>query len=77
MLTAILRSLRTGVVTERYPAQPQQPPTRFRGAPQIRPGVASVEIGREFELSARSRESLVLEMDRGPTTAPLSYLPCA
>lgn len=38
MLTALLRSLRTGVVTTRYPATPAQPPPRFRGAPHIRSG---------------------------------------
>lgn len=38
MLTALVRSLRTGVVTTRYPAEPAQPPARFRGAPQIRSG---------------------------------------
>jgi Ni,Fe-hydrogenase III small subunit/formate hydrogenlyase subunit 6/NADH:ubiquinone oxidoreductase subunit I len=38
MLSALLRNLRTGVVTIRYPAQPAQPPDRFRGPPQIRLG---------------------------------------
>ncbi len=38
MLTAILRSLRTGVVTERYPERPARIPERFRGAPQVRSG---------------------------------------
>jgi Ni,Fe-hydrogenase III small subunit len=38
MLTAILRSLRTGVVTIRYPERPAQAPERFRGAPLPRPG---------------------------------------
>ena len=38
MLAAMLRSLRTGVVTIRYPAQAAQPPARFRGAPQFTPG---------------------------------------
>jgi Ni,Fe-hydrogenase III small subunit len=40
MLTAILRSLRTGVVTVRYPERPAQVPERFRGAPLVRPGSA-------------------------------------
>jgi len=40
MLTAILRSLRTGVVTIRYPDQSAHPPARFRGAPAVRPGSA-------------------------------------
>jgi Ni,Fe-hydrogenase III small subunit len=40
MLTAILRSLRTGVVTIRYPEDPAHPPERFRGAPAVRPGSA-------------------------------------
>ena len=35
MLTALLRSLRTGVVTIR---EPMEPPPRFRGAPRVRPG---------------------------------------
>jgi len=34
MLTALLRSLRTGVVTIRYPAEPAAVPERFRGAPR-------------------------------------------
>jgi Ni,Fe-hydrogenase III small subunit/formate hydrogenlyase subunit 6/NADH:ubiquinone oxidoreductase subunit I len=38
MLTAILRSLRTGVVTIRYPAEAAQVPERFRGAPGARVG---------------------------------------
>jgi len=38
MLTAILRSLRTGVVTIRYPEGPARIPERFRGAPLPRPG---------------------------------------
>ena len=38
MLRAIVQSLRTGVVTSRYPADPAHPPARFRGAPQVRPG---------------------------------------
>ncbi len=40
MLTAILKSLRTGVVTVRYPEDPAHPPERFRGAPVVRPGSA-------------------------------------
>lgn len=38
MLTAILRSLRTGVVTIRYPEEPARVPERHRGAPLVRPG---------------------------------------
>ncbi len=38
MLTALLRSLRTGVVTIRYPEEPARVPERFRGAPGPRPG---------------------------------------
>ena len=106
MLAAILRSLRTGVVTTRYPEQPSEPPPRFRGAPRIRPGAAfetlappsvcptgaisvsdsgysidigrcvfcgqcvrdspdsAIEMGREFELSARDRRSLIVEVER-------------
>ncbi len=109
MLTAIMRSLRTGVVTIRYPAQPAQVPERFRGAPLPRPGSTfdalpppsvcpagaiaggdgesryavdlgrcvfcgrcaecsppgALEHGREVELAARSRESLVVDVERG------------
>jgi Ni,Fe-hydrogenase III small subunit/NAD-dependent dihydropyrimidine dehydrogenase PreA subunit len=108
MLRAIVQSLRTGVVTSRYPAQSAQPPARFRGAPQVRPGslidalpppsvcptgaitggpresryaidlarclfcgrcaqdspAAAIEIGREVELAARSRERLVIQVER-------------
>ena len=46
MLKAILRSLRTGVVTIHYPAQLAQPPARFRGAPQVRPAVRSTRSSR-------------------------------
>jgi len=38
MLTAILRSLRTGIVTISYPDGPARIPERFRGAPRVRPG---------------------------------------
>ena len=108
MLRAILQSLRTGVVTTHYPAQGAQPPARFRGAPQVRPGSAfdalpppsvcpsgaitggagdsryaidlarclfcgrcaegsyeaAIEMGREVELAARSRERLVIQVER-------------
>ncbi len=40
MLTAILRSLRTGVVTIGYPDRPARVPDRFRGAPGVRPGAS-------------------------------------
>ncbi len=40
MLRAILRSLRAGVVTTRYPREPAPVPERFRGAPRLRPGAA-------------------------------------
>ncbi len=106
MLTALLRSLRTGVVTIRYPEEPARIPERFRGVPRPRPGSAfdalapasvcpsgaidggagqpryaidlarcvqcgrcaegsaggAIEIGREIELAARSRKSLVVEI---------------
>ena len=38
MLTALLRSLRTGVVTIRYPEEPARVPERYRGAPRPRAG---------------------------------------
>ncbi len=38
MLKAILRSLRDGVVTVRYPERPARVPERFRGAPRVRAG---------------------------------------
>jgi Ni,Fe-hydrogenase III small subunit/formate hydrogenlyase subunit 6/NADH:ubiquinone oxidoreductase subunit I len=40
MLTAIQRTLRTGIVTVRYPDEPADPPARFRGAPGIAAGSA-------------------------------------
>jgi Ni,Fe-hydrogenase III small subunit/formate hydrogenlyase subunit 6/NADH:ubiquinone oxidoreductase subunit I len=40
MLRAILKSIRTGVVTLHYPERPAQIPERFRGAPRVRPGSA-------------------------------------
>ncbi len=107
MLTAILRSLRTGVVTIRYPDQPARVPERFRGAPGVRPGAppealpppsvcpsgaisaseaprryaidlarclfcgrcaegspaSAIELGRQVELAARRRQSLVVEVE--------------
>ena len=47
MLTAILRSLRTGVVTIRYPEDPARPPERFRGAPAVRPGSLLADLPPE------------------------------
>ena len=38
MLRIIMNALRTGVVTTRYPAEPNVPPDRFRGMPVLRPG---------------------------------------
>jgi Ni,Fe-hydrogenase III small subunit len=38
MLRVIWRSLRAGVVTTGYPAEPDQPPPGFRGAPVLRAG---------------------------------------
>ncbi len=108
MLTAILRSLRTGVVTIRYPERPARTPERFRGAPLVRPGSrvdslpppsvcpsgaidggpgrpryaidlarclfcgrcaecspgGAIELGRQVELAARRRESLVVQVER-------------
>ena len=105
MLRALLLSLRTGVVTTRYPAQKAAPPERFRGAPRVRAGASfdalpppsvcpsgaidatgqysidlarcifcgrcadgsppsALELGRELELSARRRESLVVRYER-------------
>lgn len=102
MLRAILKSLRTGVVTSRYPAEPSEPPARFRGAPEARkaarlpspsvcppgaiapdgrtldlarcifcgrcgePADGAVEIGRRFELAARRRQDLVVEIGEAP-----------
>lgn len=44
MLTAILKSLATGVVTIRYPKDVAHPPARFRGAPVIREGARFVDL---------------------------------
>ena len=105
MLTALLRSLRTGVVTIRYPDEPAQPPARYRGAPRVQPGAVmatlpppsvcpsgaiaggpsryaidrarclycgfcaeasldgAIALGRQVELGARKRESLVVEVE--------------
>lgn len=109
MLTALLRSLRTGVVTIRYPEEPARIPERFRGVPRHRTGApfgalapeglcptgaisggpadgrhaidlarciacgrcaegeggAAIEMRPELELAARSRASLVAEVQRG------------
>ena len=107
MLTAILRSLRTGVVTIAYPDQPARIPARFRGAPQVKAGSqiealppqsvcpsgaiqggvdrprysidlarclycgrcadaaidGAIELGRQVELAARQRASLMVEVE--------------
>jgi Ni,Fe-hydrogenase III small subunit/formate hydrogenlyase subunit 6/NADH:ubiquinone oxidoreductase subunit I len=119
MLTAILRNLRAGVVTIRYPDEPAQPPERFRGAPRPRPGSSfanlpapsvcptgaltreagrytiddgrcvfcgrcadaaaggALELGRQIELAARSRERLVVEIeaDAGKPDGAVHALP--
>lgn len=108
MLRAILRSLRTGIVTTRYPEVAAPPPDAFRGALELRPGArfaalpppsacpvgaisagpaaapprlaidygrcvfcglcaepareSALAIGREFELAARTRGDLVVEI---------------
>ena len=108
MLRAILKSLRTGVVTTRYPEVVTPPPDAFRGALGLRPGArfaalpapsacpvgaisaepaaappclaidygrcvfcglcaapareSALTIGREFELAARTRGDLVVEV---------------
>jgi len=108
MLRAILKSLRTGVVTTRYPHVASTPPSGFRGAVELRPGArfaalpppavcpvgaisaepaetggryavdlglcvfcgrcaapapdGAIEMGREFELAARRRADLVVEI---------------
>ncbi len=109
MLTALLRSLRTGVVTIRYPDEPARIPERFRGLARQRGGAPfdalappetcpsgaisggagsarhaidrarciacgrcaegagneAIALGREVEVAARSRASLVAEAERG------------
>jgi Ni,Fe-hydrogenase III small subunit len=105
MLRIVMNSLRTGVVTTRYPAEPSVPPDRFRGAPVLRPGshlpppavcptgaisehldargrhvaldlarcvfcgrcaedpwAGAVAMGRDFELAARTRSDLRIEV---------------
>ncbi|MBI4819923.1 MAG: NADH-quinone oxidoreductase subunit NuoB [Deltaproteobacteria bacterium] len=105
MLSKILKSLRTGVVTTRYPAELRAPPEGFRGAPELRvgatwaalpeasvcpsgaitksddrltidlarcifcgrcesPAEGPIQIGREFELAARQRGDLLVELTR-------------
>jgi len=119
MLGTILRSLRAGVVTTRYPDDRTEPPLAFRGAPEIRLGGRFAELpaadvcpvgaitargegarrsyaidlarcifcgrceapgrkgpltlGRDFELSARRRPDLVIEVtsdEEGAIAAP-------
>jgi Ni,Fe-hydrogenase III small subunit len=121
MLKAIFTTLRTGVVTTRYPAVPAVPPDRFRGAPQVRKdGLAealppatccplgaitaatgespftidlgrcvfcgscakpltgasesAIEMGRRFELAARKRQHMAVEIgrDAGGRATPLT-----
>ncbi len=44
MWRTILRSLRAGVVTSRYPAEPAEPPEGFRGAPAIAGGALPSDL---------------------------------
>lgn len=117
MLRAILRTLRTGVVTQRRPIPL---PDRFRGAPKFLsgrsfdalpppvcpsgaitggPGASryaidiarcifcgrcalaspgnAIELGREFELSARRRENLVVRAERGADGQTVARAPSA
>lgn len=103
MLRILINALRTGVVTTRYPAEPNLPPDRFRGQPAPLPGgvlpppevcptgaisehpdtgsrhidlarcvfcgrcaegpwAGAVAMGRDFELAARNRADLRLEV---------------
>jgi Ni,Fe-hydrogenase III small subunit len=106
MFQILLKALRVGVVTTRYPAEPSVPPDRFRGAPLLRPGshlpppavcpvgalsehldaegrrhveldlarcvfcgrcaedpwAGAITMGRDFELAARSRADLRIEV---------------
>ena len=119
MLTALLRSLRTGVVTISYPEEPARIPPRFRGAPSVRPGCAfdglpapsacpagaiaggdgqarytidvgrcvfcgrcaeaspegAIQLGREVELAARSRERLVVQVERDAGGRAVAVVP--
>ncbi len=121
MLRILLNALRTGVVTTRYPAEPNVPPDRFRGSPVLRPGsvlpppsvcptgalserfdaghrqvaldlarcvfcgrcaedpwAGAITMGRDFELAARTRDDLRIEVvadepavpSTGPTSDP-------
>lgn len=116
MFRAILRTLRTGVVTQRHPVPA---PDRFRGAPRILPGHAfpalpppsicpsgalagdaerceidvsrcifcgrcalaapdrAIELGHEFEGSARRREDLIVRAERGPRDRTVVRSPLA
>jgi Ni,Fe-hydrogenase III small subunit len=105
MLQILLKALRIGVVTTRYPKEPSLPPDRFRGAPLLRPGshlpppavcpagalsehldaegrhveldlgrcvfcgrcaedpwAGAITMGRDFELAARCRADLRIEV---------------
>jgi len=122
MLTAILRSLQTGVVTLDYPRTPARLPERYRGAPRPRAGAslaalppadlcpsgaiadrreaggyaidlarcvfcgrcveaggpdAALELGRQLELAARSRERLVVRIESGPDGTAAAAPPAA
>ncbi len=114
MLQILINALRTGVVTTHYPAEPDIPPERFRGAPLLRPGshlpppsvcpsgalsehvdaegrrveldlarcvfcgrcaedpwAGAISMGRDFELAARRRDDLRIEVvAEGPDLRP-------
>ena len=118
MLRILLNAIRVGVVTTRYPAEPNLPPDRFRGAPVLRPGSAlpppevcptgalserrdagvrrvtldlarcvfcgrcaedpwtdAIAMGRQFELAARHRADLRIEIVADSPAAPATKLP--
>lgn len=67
MLTAILKSLATGVVTIRYPKDPARLPERFRGAPAPRAGSrwADLPPPTVCPTGALSRDEAHHAVDRG------------
>ncbi|MBI2372468.1 MAG: NADH-quinone oxidoreductase subunit NuoB [Deltaproteobacteria bacterium] len=65
MFSKMMKSLRTGVVTTSYPAEPREPPEGFRGAPEPRAGAAwgSVPAPSLCPSGAITREAELVTID--------------
>jgi formate hydrogenlyase subunit 6/NADH:ubiquinone oxidoreductase subunit I len=73
MLRWILRGLRTGVLTTRYPKHPEPIPPPFRGAPQVNPVQLSPRVCEELEAACPTG---AFSYDRAVGALTLDYGKC-